>query len=210
MEKSSTAGTHSENTTPPDTVAMLKVISHPIRMRILGTLRVDGPQNVGSISEHIHEAPGVTSYHLSLLEKNQLAHKVPSPDGDSRSSWWEASQTHTTVHASEASAESLDLFRRSAALNHHMAYERYLDHIDEIEPEWREVLTSDDHILTLSPEQTRGLIQDMNAVIRKWENAASSDTSSDASSDAPSDASSHAREKQKKVSLILDVFRWIP
>ncbi|MFC0265653.1 winged helix-turn-helix domain-containing protein [Alloscardovia macacae] len=202
------APTHEKHVsaTPPDSAAMLKVISHPIRMRILGTLRVDGPQNVGSISQHIHEAPGVTSYHLSLLEKNQLAHKVPSPDGDSRSSWWEASQTHTTVHTSDASDESLDLFRRSAALNHHMAYERYLDHMDEIEPEWKEVLTSDDHVLTLSPEQTRGLIQELTEVIRKWENVETPTTSPDASSDT----SSPAREKQKKVSLILDVFRWIP
>ena len=47
----------------------LRAMASPIRMRILGTLRVNGEQTVGSISEQLGEAPGAISYHLG-----QLAH----------------------------------------------------------------------------------------------------------------------------------------
>lgn len=36
----------------------LRAMASPIRMRILGTLRVNGEQTVGSISEQLGEAPG--------------------------------------------------------------------------------------------------------------------------------------------------------
>ena len=36
----------------------LRAMASPIRMRILGTLRVNGEQTVGSISERLGEAPG--------------------------------------------------------------------------------------------------------------------------------------------------------
>lgn len=42
----------------------LRAMASPIRMRILGTLRVNGEQTVGSISEQLGEAPGAISYHL--------------------------------------------------------------------------------------------------------------------------------------------------
>lgn len=35
----------------------LRAMASPIRMRILGTLRVNGEQTVGSISEQLGEAP---------------------------------------------------------------------------------------------------------------------------------------------------------
>lgn len=42
----------------------LRAMASPIRMRILGTLRVNGEQTVGSISEQLGEAPG--GHQLSL------------------------------------------------------------------------------------------------------------------------------------------------
>ncbi len=42
----------------------LRAMASPIRMRILGTLRVNGEQTVGSISEQLGEAPGAISYHF--------------------------------------------------------------------------------------------------------------------------------------------------
>ena len=45
-------------------------------MRILGTLRVNGEQTVGSISEQLGEAPGAISYHLGQLAHAGLVKKV--------------------------------------------------------------------------------------------------------------------------------------
>lgn len=71
----------------------LRAMASPIRMRILGTLRVNGEQTVGSISEQLGEAPGAISYHLGQLAHAGLVKKVESPDGDRRKSWWKACQS---------------------------------------------------------------------------------------------------------------------
>lgn len=56
----------------------LRAMASPIRMRILGTLRVNGEQTVGSISEQLGEAPGAISYHLGQLARVGLVEKVRS------------------------------------------------------------------------------------------------------------------------------------
>ena len=71
----------------------LRAMASPIRMRILGTLRVNGEQTVGGISEQLGEAPGAISYHLGQLAHAGLVKKVESPDGDRRKSWWKACQS---------------------------------------------------------------------------------------------------------------------
>ena len=53
----------------------LRAMASPIRMRILGTLRVNGEQTVGSISEQLGEAPGAISYHLGQLAHAGLVQK---------------------------------------------------------------------------------------------------------------------------------------
>ena len=110
----------------------LRAMASPIRMRILGTLRVNGEQTVGSISEQLGEAPGAISYHLGQLAHAGLVKKVESPDGDRRKSWWKACQSAIRLGNSEEKngadkAKAMDLFRRSAALSYEMAYERFLD-----------------------------------------------------------------------------------
>ena len=136
----------------------LRAMASPIRMRILGTLRVNGEQTVGSIGEQLGEAPGVISYHLGQLAGAGLVEKVKSPDGDRRKSWWSACQSAIRLGRSgergEAEeAKAMDLFRRSAALSYEMAYERFLDRLPELPREWADSCTSDDHVLNLTAEE---------------------------------------------------------
>ena len=119
----------------------LRAMASPIRMRILGTLRVNGEQTVGSISEQLGEAPGAISYHLGQLAHAGLVKKVESPDGDRRKSWWKVCQSairlgSTEEKSSADKAKAMDLFRRSAALSYGMAYERFLDRLPELPREW--------------------------------------------------------------------------
>ena len=65
-----TDATPSETRMPKDAAVTvtnadaLRAMASPIRMRILGTLRVNGEQTVGNISEQLGEAPG--GHQLSL------------------------------------------------------------------------------------------------------------------------------------------------
>ena len=172
----------------------LRAMASPIRMRILGTLRVNGEQTVGSISEQLGEAPGAISYHLGQLARVGLVEKVRSPDGDRRKSWWKACQTAVRLGNSEEKnsadkAKAMDLFRRSAALSYEMAYERFLDRLPELPREWADSCTSDDHVLNL-----RSMIEELNEVVRRWQIK----------------AGMHGDDELgvEPVALILQAFRW--
>lgn len=188
---------------PTDTTATsadaLRAMANPTRMRILGTLRVDGDQTVGVIGERLGEAPGAISYHLGQLSKAGLVERVESPDGDRRKSWWRARQDAVRFSGRDggnADAESVDQFRRSAALSYEMAYERYLDRVPELPDEWVDACTGDDHVLRLTAEETRLMVGEINDVIRRWDAAASG-----------RDGSGDGRES---VAVTLQVFRWTP
>lgn len=193
-------------TTKPDSKATevsrnqaLQAMSSPIRMRILGVLRINGEQTVGQISEQINEAPGVISYHLGQLSKAHLVEKVESPDHDRRKSWWRACQRATQFdtpdNKDKDSAVSVDMFRRSAALSHELAFERFLDQLPSLPAEWAESCANDDHVLHMTAGETRAMLEEINAVIHKWEKHTAENTDKD-------DA--------KPVALTLQVFRWIP
>lgn len=152
----------------------LRAMASPIRMRILGTLRVNGEQTVGSISEQLGEAPGAISYHLGQLAHAGLVKKVESPDGDRRKSWWKACQSAIRLGRPEEKngtdeSKAMDLFRRSAALSYEMAYERFLDRLPELPREWADSCTSDDHVLNLTAEETSSMIEELNEVVRRWQ-----------------------------------------
>ena len=177
----------------------LRAMASPIRMRILGTLRVNGEQTVGSISEQLGEAPGVISYHLGQLSGAGLVEKVKSPDGDRRKSWWKACQSAIRLGRSGEKGEvedakAVDLFRRSAALSYEMAYERFLDKLPELPQEWADSCTSDDHVLNLTAEEMRLMVEELNEVIHRWRIKA--DMHGDDGADI------------RPIALILQAFRW--
>ncbi|WP_418969282.1 ArsR/SmtB family transcription factor [Alloscardovia omnicolens] len=187
--------------TSAQTASALKVMSNPIRMRILATLRINGAQTIGDISNHLNEAPGAVSYHMLQLEQAGLVVKVQSPDGDKRKSWWQAAQQEVHIQRSLAQENpeedlNMDIFQRAAALSYQMAYERYLDHLSSFSSEWVEACTSDDHVLHLTPAQVTDMIAELNSVISKWQEV--SDRQSDNSHDV------------ETVALVLQAFRWIP
>lgn len=177
----------------------LRAMASPIRMRILGTLRVNGEQTVGNISEQLGEASGAISYHLGQLAGAGLVEKVKSPDGDRRKSWWKACQSAIRLEGSGEkngadNAKAMDMFRRSTALSYEMAYERFLDKLPELPREWADACTSDDHVLRLTAEEMSSMLEELNEVVRRWQIK----------------AGVHGDDEPgvEPVALILQAFRW--
>ncbi|OZG48734.1 winged helix-turn-helix domain-containing protein [Bombiscardovia coagulans] len=189
------------NTETVTNAGMLRAMASPIRMRILGVLRIHGEQTVGQISEQIHEAPGSVSYHLGRLADAGLAQEVESSDSDRRKSWWRACQSSIYIDGSNAvnagdKDEAVDLFRRSAALSYEMAYERFLDTVPKLPAEWVAACTSEDHVLQLTVEEMRLMLSELADVISRWKVKAQEGKKND------SDA--------RTVALVLQAYRWIP
>jgi len=56
----------------------MRALAHPLRLRILGLLRVEGPKSVGMVVEATGAASGSVSYHLATLAKHGFV--VPAPE----------------------------------------------------------------------------------------------------------------------------------
>jgi DNA-binding transcriptional ArsR family regulator len=52
-----------------DNLATLRALTHPLRTRMLGALRVDGPATASELGRRFGESSGATSYHLRQLAR---------------------------------------------------------------------------------------------------------------------------------------------
>ncbi|MCH4849204.1 helix-turn-helix domain-containing protein [Bifidobacterium pseudolongum] len=192
---------------PAESEEALKCMAHPARMRLLGALRVGGVQTVGELSAATGEAPGAVSYHLAQLAKVGLVAKAASPDGDKRKSYWKSCHHATNVQPDSADADVIDAFSRTAALTYQMAYERFLDVLPTLPQEWAQTCSANDRVLRLTAEETRAMVEDLNAVMHKWEQL------SDAHRAAAERGTGAVADKEtavEPVAVVQQVFRWVP
>jgi DNA-binding transcriptional ArsR family regulator len=52
-----------------DNLATLRALTHPLRTRLLGALRADGPATASELGRRFDESSGATSYHLRQLAR---------------------------------------------------------------------------------------------------------------------------------------------
>jgi DNA-binding transcriptional ArsR family regulator len=77
--------------------ATLKALAHPLRLRMLGRLRADGPATASQLARMFGESSGATSYHLRQLERYGFAESVPEQPSK-RERVWRASHDSTSFH----------------------------------------------------------------------------------------------------------------
>src|SRR6187431_2076345 len=74
----------------------MRALANPLRLKLLGLLRQDGPHSVGELSELAGAAPGSVSYHLGTLARFGFVEEAPELARDGRERWWRAA--HTLTH----------------------------------------------------------------------------------------------------------------
>ncbi|WP_049565990.1 winged helix-turn-helix domain-containing protein [Nonomuraea sp. SBT364] len=74
---------------------VLKVVAHPLRVRLLGLLRADGPATASGLGRVVGESSGSTSYHLRELAKYGFIEEDPD-QRDGRERRWRSRHRYTT------------------------------------------------------------------------------------------------------------------
>ena len=178
----------------------LLAISNSQRMRVLGLLRVKGPMTVGMISDITGMAPGSVSFHLKKLFDAGMAEKTDSVDGDKRKSWWKAS--HRSMRPAPQDdgriSDAEYAYFQSVAVTYEPLYERYLDSVNDLPQEWREVGLCEDRTFDLTPEETEQMCLELDAVARKWQQHSFEEQQNT------------ARRNMRKVQIVMQAFPWIP
>ena len=88
-----------------------KAMTHPLRMRLIGELRRNGPATASELGRALGESSGSTSYHLRQLERyGFVADDDVQPSGRERR--WRALHTQTSLPEELWEGEGgLDAFR---------------------------------------------------------------------------------------------------
>ncbi|MFD9307908.1 ArsR/SmtB family transcription factor [Streptomyces sp. NPDC060048] len=87
---------------PEQDAAALKALTHPLRIRLLGMLRQDGPATASELAVRTGESSASTSYHLRVLAK--YAFVVEAENRDGRERRWRA--VHSVTSWSNKAMES--------------------------------------------------------------------------------------------------------
>src|SRR5262245_54354440 len=74
--------------------ATLKAVAHPLRVRLLGALRMYGPATASQLARRFGESSGSTSYHLRVLEKHDFIDEDPEQP-NARDRVWRAVHQYT-------------------------------------------------------------------------------------------------------------------
>nr|WP_201761394.1 helix-turn-helix domain-containing protein [Nonomuraea sp. K271] len=132
---------------------VLKAVSHPLRARLLGLLRADGPSTASELGRKLGESSGSTSYHLRELAKYGFIEEDPE-QRDGRERRWRSRHRYTSWNSREMSGtpegrEAVRVMRLWQA----EVLGRFVQEFDESEwpPEWVETAGLSDHIAELPP-----------------------------------------------------------
>ena len=153
-----------------DDPAALRALAHPLRLRLLATLRVDGPATASILARRLGESSGATSYHLRTLARHGFV-EDDDARGNGRERWWRAAHGGTAWSLGEDDPARLEAGRgltRQVARDHARWVERFVDEVTEWPRQWREAVGISDRWATLTPERLRALGEEVAQVIERY------------------------------------------
>ena len=153
-------------------VRALRALAHPLRNRLLGQLRMNGPATASQLGRAVGESSGSTSYHLRQLEQYGFVEEVEG-QGTARERWWRARHRMTSWQArdllqQEGGSEVQDEMTRLQIDQHARVLDAWFTQKDALGPEWAAVGSLNDHGMRLRPDQARQLADELNAVLDRW------------------------------------------
>lgn len=144
-------------------VSSLKALAHPLRVRLLATLREAGPATATELAKRLDTESGSTSYHLRVLAEHGFVTdaEVQTPRHPRERHWaavdqlssWSNAAFATTPAGREASGlmrqQQVDLLMEDVS--------RFEQSLPALDPEWIEAAGIGDLVVSLTPESVTQL-----------------------------------------------------
>ncbi|MEU3568589.1 helix-turn-helix domain-containing protein [Kitasatospora sp. NPDC036755] len=148
----------------------LRGLAHPLRVKLLGLLRSDGPATVTRLAERAGVSTASASYHVRQLAAYGFAEPDPRPSGRER--WWRAVHQTTRLHTEDfADVESAALagaYLQSVADYYAEQTRAAIAEMHLLPTAWREASSTSDFALRLTAEQLESLVSDLFDVIGRY------------------------------------------
>jgi DNA-binding transcriptional ArsR family regulator len=162
-----------DEVTPSPTA--LRALAHPLRLRMLGLLRIEGPSTASRLASRLGLNSGATSYHLRQLSEHGFV--VDDPErGNGRERWWRAAHRTTHVpddYSGEPNAgDAHQAFSQAVAVAYAGQIQRAVEEQPTLPEQWRPLSQASDWSLRLTPQEAQELHDELHAVVeryRRWE-----------------------------------------
>lgn len=152
--------------------ASLRVLAHPLRSRLLGRLRAEGPATATRLAARLGTNSGTTSYHLrKLAEVGLVAEDTAS--GDQRDRWWRAAHEITSWSQAEFQDDPDDRAAADWLIGYHLRTmtqktQDWLDASPDWPVEWLRAAELSDLKVCLTPDQTKAMSEELHEIILRY------------------------------------------
>jgi DNA-binding transcriptional ArsR family regulator len=152
----------------------VKVLAHPLRSRLLGTLRRGGPATATTLATALSTNSGATSYHLRKLESVGLVTDTGEGAGKQRL-WRAATSSHswerTELARDEDAATALGWLERDYLRLFSNDFGHWLDVAEAWPGEWQDAAGMGDTWVTVNPGQLKALRRELDEVFERYRSA---------------------------------------
>jgi predicted ArsR family transcriptional regulator len=181
----------------------VRALAHPLRVRLLGSLRFDGPGTASILGERLGESSGATSYHLRVLADHGFIEEDPSR-GRGRERWWRSAHNATSWRPEQfrgdPDAEAAEQWLSGFVARQGMEWlDDWLQRRPSADPAWVNASAESDYRLQMTPHELRALVDELHTVIQRHDRAA--EDSRAAAPAATGDAGGEAAARAVRVLL---------
>jgi predicted transcriptional regulator len=165
-EKSETTGRTVTRLTDP---RALRAYAHPVRLKLVGLLRTEGPLTATRAGELLGESSGTCSFHLRQLAKYGLVEEAGG--GTGREKPWRATTMFTdvpNVTDSPELAAAAGLVRSVLAERYFERLQRWLDARPDEPTEWQEAAQFSDWLVYLTADELAALGRQVRALLEPY------------------------------------------
>ena len=151
---------------------MLRALAHPLRMRLLELLRVDGPATASGLGKRLGESSGTTSWHLRQLAEHGFVEE-DTERGNRRERWWRAVHESHRLNANQFAGDPelagpLNAYLMSSLERRYEREVRFFGEADKWRESWGDAPNFSDYNLSLTPDEAQALSAEVDALIDRY------------------------------------------
>jgi DNA-binding transcriptional ArsR family regulator len=143
-------------------VTAIRALAHPLRLRLLDLLRVEGPSTATILARRTDESTGSTSYHLRQLARHRFIEAAP-PRGSRRERWWRHVDRRVTLEGGDV-VNSRQLLRELFARESN-ALDQFLAEPSRAS-DWDRGAFFESRIYLLTPSELEQLQDDFHELVK--------------------------------------------
>lgn len=135
-------------------------MAHPMRVRLIGLLRQDGPSTATRLAERLRINSGATSYHLRQLAAAGFVVE-DERRGTGRDRWWRAVHRSTWFDPAALDPrdrEVGDAYLRAVATTYCERIQQATEAFSTLPDDWQDAWTMSDFRLRLTPAELKALL----------------------------------------------------